>query len=301
MRYLVLLLVLTSGCDFDFFLDDNASNSGGGDTGANTAVGLLVKTPDLSAASGMSTSLASYLPLSALSNRNATAGVLMLGAVSGSRFTGVTGAEVSLSFASTSVDLCDNNNGTYSGTSVSGSTCADTSLKYANSATYTFAARTSVGTYTLSVDAPTPIAADDIALTPALATAVNAHGATLRGHTANADLDLDWSAGTDTSAFVTVSRINYTGYAGAAFDANSWSAEEDNPVYSNIPNSIEAYSDLLTDDAVTTLEIPGETFDRQGLYFVTITPIAVSTEADGLEDGSGAIAGVGTALAFWVD
>lgn len=288
MRYLVALaFVVLVGCDAL--------------TSTSTGVGVVTRTPDLAAASGMDQNLVTYLPIESVAKRNATVGVVILGnraSATSSNFSQTTGANVTLSFSGQSVDLCDNNNGTYSGTSVAGAACADTALRYQPNAEYTFDAVTASDSFSMRVTAPVSMQPSAVTFTPALSAPTTFNGAVLQNHPRNTALEVNWE-NADAPAFVTVFRVNYVG-TNNALSPQSWQADTSNPVFSNLPQSANDYVAIITGNQESTLTIPASAFSGRALYFVVVTLLEVSTETSGLSIGSGAIAGAGTAFTFFV-
>ena len=58
---------------------------------------------------------------------------------------------------------------------------------------------------------------------------------------------------------------------------------------------------LVLGNAPTSADVPASVFDQTGVYFLVLTRAELSTDTDGLAVGSGAMAGVGTVFAFWVE
>lgn len=274
------------------------------------AVAVLTRTPNLADANGMTASLAAALPLSGLDQNGATGIAFALGereSFSSTNITPIATANITASWSGVTVGLCAQRSvlGTYAASSVSADACGDARLTYEQNALYTFDVETSGDLYTVRVVAPTLLEANDVTFEPALSAITNVNGAQLRRHDRTTPLKIDWSnAGVAEPAFITVFRIEYVGSGGDdALEPSSWRLPtEPNPVFENGPRSVGEYVNLIFNDSPqTSFTIPREVFARSGLYLTVVSPVAVATDiSNNLSLGSGAVAGAGTAFAFWV-
>lgn len=274
------------------------------------AVAVLTRTPSLAEANGMSAELAAALPLSALDQNGATGIAFALGereSLTSTTITPIGNANITVSWSGVTVGLCAQRGvlGTYTATSVSADNCGDARLAYEQNALYTFDVETSGNQYTVRVVAPPLLRASDVTFEPALSAITNVNGAQLRRHVRTTPLKIDWSnASVSEPAFITVFRIEYVGSGGDdALEPSSWRLPaEPNPVFENGPRSIGEYVNLIfNDNPQTAFTIPREVFARPGLYLTVVSPVAVATDiSNNLSLGSGAVAGAGTAFAFWV-
>jgi hypothetical protein len=291
-----LLLVVAVGCD---------------QLGAKTqAVAVLTRTPDLAQATDLPPELESALPLASLVQSSATSVGLALGereSVASSTITPVSSANVTVSWSGVTVGLCAQSTalGTYAATSLATVACGDARLAYQPASLYTFDIETAGDQYTVRVTAPPMLATSDVLLDPPLTALTNTYGVQLRRHERSTPLKLDWSHGAvNEPAFIAVFRIEYIGNGvDDAASSQSWRLPaEPNPVFENHPRSVGEYVNLVFEDTPpTSFTISREAFGAQGLYITVVTPVAVSTDvSSNLSVGSGALAGGGTALAFWV-
>ncbi len=273
-------------------------------------VAVLTRTPSFADATDMTAQLAAALPLSGIDRNGSTGVAFALGereSLASTTITPIGNANITASWSGVTVGLCAQRSvaGTYTATSISAANCSDARLAYEASSLYTFDVETGDDQYTVRVVAPTVLAPDDVAFDPPLSGLGNVNGVQLRRHERTTPLKVDWSgAGVSEPAFITVFRIEYVGTGGDdALDPSSWRLpSEPNPVFENGPRTVGEYVNLIfNDNPATAFTIPRETFGRPGLYITVVSPVAVATDiSSNLSLGSGAVAGAGTAFAFWV-
>lgn len=288
-------------------------------TSTTQGVSVLTRTPDLANTAGLDPNLSTLL----FTGAQSPAGNLNLGAtgivvaaaerddpLSTATPTPLADLSVALNWGSNSVNLCAavGEAGTYTATNVdtNGSDpCVDPNLVYTQGKTYTTEITLTDFIASVSVEAPAAIGAGNVTFSPALAAATDHFGATLKSHSPNTALTVDWSAdpAAGKPAFMVVIRIRYSGGAGGAsgaLEAANWTVDPD-PIFDNLPRRPEALIDIVFGSSPTSADIPGGTFDQTGLYFLILTSTALGTNTNHLAIGSGAMAGYGTAFVFWVD
>lgn len=281
-------------------------------TSDTQAVSFLTRTPDLAAAQGLGDSgLLSVLPLDDFDD----AGVFALtGAVRGDNLADsekvpLVDAQVTLSFGTTAVDLCetigeDASDGTYAASNVENAHCSNAALTYQAGATYRTELVTAEDTYAVEVVAPEALDPTEVTFNPAFQTPEDHFGASMQSHPRNTDLVADWSTSPqagDRPFFTAVFRIKFEGSGPLdALDGSKWQVEE-GPVFDDLPKKPADMINLILNQPPTSVTIPGNTFDTAGVYFIIITATELSTTTERLLLGSGALAGYGTAFAVWVD
>lgn len=282
-------------------------------TATVSGVSVLMRTPELAAADGMPTALVVAMgsSLTGLTDSGSTGAFAVAGdrgsVTNTSGFEAVSGAAVKVEWMQKRAILCEASaqRGTYQGTSVDGA-CGGHALEYAENAEYQTVIDASSDTYRLYVTAPAPVAPSQVAFLPTPTAPSDHYGVALKEHAQGSALTVDWSAaGSDRPAFVTLFRVRFTGSSSdplSALSSSSWSADSQNPIFDNFPQGPADYFDLLVGDPDTSVVIPGGAFEVTGLYVLVVTPTEVSREVTtNLALGSGALAGAGTAFAFWVD
>ena len=279
-------------------------------TSKTQGVAVLTRTPSFADATDMTPQLAAALPLAGIDRNGATGVAFALGerdSLASTSITPVGNANITASWSGVTVGLCAQRSvvGTYAATSVSAAACGDPRLAYVESTLYTFDVETGADQYTVRTIAPPVLAPDDVAFDPPLSGLGNVNGAQLRRHERTTPLKVDWSgAGVSEPAFITVFRIEYVGGGGDdAQSPSSWRLPaEPNPVFENGPRTLGEYVNLIfNDNPPTAFTIPREVFGQPGLYITVVSPVAVATDiSSNLSLGSGAVAGAGTAFAFWV-
>jgi hypothetical protein len=293
MRLSSCLLVLLVGTGCDELLS------------TTQAVSILTRTPDFASAEGMDPNLVTALPLSQL-DQSATIAFTGIGqrpdSTSQEPPTPVSGAIVTLAWGSSTITLCDQSaneaEGTYGATSIPTETCGDAALVYEDDAEYTTAISLGGDNFSITVVAPPAIDANNVAFTPDFQNASGAPpGFNLQEHSdPSAGLHVSWAAdlvARDRPAFLTLLRVNYNN--------GTWEADPNNPVFDNTPRQPAEMIDLVLGDPPDFADIPPTAFDATGMYFLVLTSTELSTATEGLQLGSGALAGRGVAWAFWVD
>lgn len=297
------LVVLSFGAGCDFFED-----IGDKFTSTGQAASILTRTPSLGNAQDLDPNLVAALPLDAMA-ANVTGVLVALGErddpLSTQAPTPITDAAVSIAFDGTTVDLCTGPEaGTYVATNQNADPCGDTVLAYQAGTTYTTQIRIDDHTATLKVVAPSAIEPAKVSFSPTFGSAADYAGASMKSHPANTKLTVDWggdpSAGKPT--FVALFRARYTGPADGqgALNSANWQADTQ-PIFDNRPTEPRDIIDLVLGNAPTSADVPASVFDQTGVYFLVLTRAELSTDTDGLAVGSGAMAGVGTVFAFWVE
>ncbi len=278
-------------------------------TSDTTAITMLTRTPDVSSTTLPPQLAAMRTFQDALEPQSAVlTAVVKRPSLDAQDFEPVLGATVGLKFDTSQVDLCESPEadaaGTYRATTLEGDSCSSSTLLYVENATYTTEITVGADTSTIQFTAPPPVDPNNISLAPALSSAADRSGITMPSHPTNTALTVDWSADAaagQRNGFITVFRVRLTDTGpAAALDANNWQADS-KPVFDNLPREPRAMIDLLVQTPVSSVEIPATTFDKTGVYFVVLTAAELSTTTTKLALGSGALAGVGTVLSFWVE
>lgn len=285
------LALLSSGCDVL--------------TSDTTAITVFTRTPDVTAV--LPVTLRSMAVFSGAVEPQAAVvtAVLRRERVDSQEFEPVVGASVSLGFSTAEVALCASPEadaaGSYRATSVGTDTCVDATLLYTAGQAYTSTISSGSDSFSIRFTPPPPIAVSNISLAPALLDN-NVHvGIDLKAHPRGGSLTVDWSADPaagERPVFVSVFRVRLINDP-VTTPAN-WQADSE-PVFDNAPRQPSELLDLLIGTPPSSLTVPGSNFGARGVYIVVVTGAELSTDTTGLALGSGALAGVGTPLAFWVE
>ena len=156
-------------------------------------VSILTAAPDLANAQGLDPNLEILLPLEQM-GANVTA--VAVGLAERDTGTALGGAQVSLSWDSNSLSLCEGETGSHTATSLPTAPCGDASLAYVPGTTYTTGIVTGADNFSLTVTAPNAIDSNNVDFSPSLstgATTVIGVSYNLMSHTANTALTIDWS------------------------------------------------------------------------------------------------------------
>ncbi|MEE8408930.1 MAG: hypothetical protein V3T05_04955 [Myxococcota bacterium] len=295
---MITLLALATGCEQL--------------TATVQAASFLTRTPDLANADGMDPDLVAALPLDDLSVKEGVGVFVGLAEKESATSTAapipIAGAGVEIAWETSQVLVCPidepDADGTYAATNLPTETCGDPALAYVESTKYITRIETGTDLYTIEVIAPAGIDAANVSFSPNLAPAADFFGASLKRHSANTKLTVDWSAdpaSNERNSFLTVVRLNFNG-GGNALDAGAWTVDANNPVFDNFPREPKEMMDLVLKQPVTSVVIPAADFDTNGIYLIVLTPTELSTVvSSNLALGSGGLAGTGTAWIFLVD
>jgi hypothetical protein len=286
-------------------------------TATTQAVSMVTHMPALKEAQGWDAKLDAAMPANAsLFNITVAAvGGTSRDGITSTTVTPLTGADASVVFTgskgSTTVHLCEvpsstsGTGGTYRAVSVPDSlNCGTTTLEYVNNVNYTTNIETGSDLFTLHVAAPEPINPALVDFTKPL-TAASLTVLTLKHHALGEGLGVDWSRDTTASDKRTIAslfRVNYTGTSTGMLTQTNWQLDPKNPIFDNAPRKAGDMIDFVTKSPSTSLTIDGAYFGQKGLYILVLTATNLNTTtSDNLSLGSGALAGSGTAFAFYVD
>jgi hypothetical protein len=276
-------------------------------------VTMITASPEIDQAQGWDTDLAT--PLAGVMADDSMKGATLAGVALGERESATStetptplgGADVSVSFGSAQVSLCEGDEGSYATTSIPAGECGDPALDYVEGELYVTDIETSDDVFTIEIEAPPQIPATSVDFTPAFGNHT-AGALSLLQHNLNTALGLDWSGdstASDNNTFVTLLRINFYGDPGVPADytvGSNWGADPDNPIYDNAPRDSGAMIDIVTQAPETSATIDAGAFDTVGLYVLIVSNVELSTKtSSNLSIGSAALAGKGQSWIFWVD